>query len=123
MKRAILSFAIISSSFMLGACNMTGDAGSVDIITEMPSDAAEKKAIGPEGSFCLESKGHWNKKEQHCLITEALCAQVGDWVGKSCVLPVTDCIEEGSRKEGSKCAVEYYSKEHMQTIMGSSTPQ
>jgi hypothetical protein len=123
MKHSILAFTIIASGMMLSACNMTGAAVSVDIITEMPSDATEKKALGPEGSFCLESQGHWNKKDQHCLITESLCSQVGDWVGKSCVLPVTDCIEEGSRKEGSKCVVEYYSKEHMQTIMGSSTPQ
>jgi hypothetical protein len=123
MRIAVLASAIIMSTLMLGACNMTGAAASADIITEMPSDATEKKTIGPEGSFCLENQGHWNKKEQHCLITEPLCLQVGDWTGKSCLLPVTDCVEEGSRKEGSKCMVEYYTKAHMQTMMGSTTPQ
>ena len=103
------------------ACGMA-DTGNPDLVTEIPTDEAAKKVLGAEAIFCLESTGNWNTKEQHCLITEKLCTQVGDWIGKSCSIPVTDCIEEGSHKEGSKCVIAYYSKEHMQTIMGNAQP-
>jgi hypothetical protein len=120
MKSIVFSIALCTSLFSAG-CGLMG-AGDNTIVTEMPSDAAEKNALGPEAAFCLESAGHWDKQGQHCLITEKLCAQVGDWIGKSCSIPVTDCIEEGSHKQGSKCVIDFYSKEHMQTIMGSTPP-
>jgi hypothetical protein len=124
IKHIIFSAALATATLLGAGCDLADSSGTdmSDIVTEMPSDTNEKAALGPEASLCIESAGHWNKKEQHCLITETLCSQVGDWIGKSCVLPVTDCIEEGSHKEGSKCVVEYYSKEHMQTIVADTKP-
>jgi hypothetical protein len=116
MKYFIFLIAIVSATFS-GGCTMNLGGGDSNIVTEIPSAAEDKTALGPEAVLCLESAGHWNIKDQHCLVTEKLCGQVGDWIGKSCAIPVTDCIEEGSRKEGSKCVIEFYSKAHMQTLV------
>jgi hypothetical protein len=102
---------------VLGGCDSVAEPDMSHLVTALPTDAAELKALNPMTRVCLESAGHWDKNKSHCLITQKLCEQIGDWKKEACVIPVTDCIEEGSHKRDKDCVIEYYSQEHMQTLV------
>lgn len=116
-NRFFLLLASLLISVSMSACDSVPEPDMSHLVTTLPTDAAELKALNPMTRVCLESAGHWDKNKEHCLITQKLCEQIGDWKKEACVIPVTDCIEEGSHKRDKDCVIEYYSQEHMQTLV------
>lgn len=107
-----------AASAVLSGCDSVPEPDMSHLLTALPADATELNALNPIARVCLESNGHWDQKQNRCLITQKLCEQIGDWKKEACVIPVTDCIEEGSHKRDKDCVIEYYSKDHMQTLVG-----
>lgn len=81
-------------------------------------------AAAPADDFvtgCTSSGGVYDATTEHCTVTAAMCANVGEWrEGVGCVMPSLDATTctgmDGLRMVGDACVITYATREYLNAI-------
>ncbi len=118
-------FVIIAVALaLLAACNKADQKQSEEEAINRGEAVPGAAAAAPQDEFitgCTDAGGVYNATAQHCTVTAAMCASLGEWRdGVGCVMPSMDataCTDmSGLRMVGDVCVITYATRELITTI-------
>lgn len=119
------SFAIIVVALtLLAACSKTDQKQAEEEAINRGEAVPGATTAAPPDEFisgCTSAGGVYDTVAQHCTVTAAMCASLGEWRdGVGCVMPSMDataCTDmSGLRMVGDVCVITFATRELLTTI-------